>query len=205
MDFSRLSDLPIIDGHIHFPRPELLDDILEVMAIAGVTRANLVAVPDLELINQNPALIYNFGHNLEAARDFFFQDQDRLIYGTDTGASAIGGDASEGLDRAESLGRAWVVPRFLETDETFAAPEGTGHWLGMDVAKFRGIGLPRDVLKRVCRGNFERLFGARPAPLDRQVAIEALERQARAIDALNGGGRVESPARQVAREPARLC
>ena len=82
----------------------------------------------------------------------------------------------QGLDRAESLGRAWVVRRFLETGDAFAAPEGVGHWLGMDSAGFRGICLPASVLEKVYHVNVERAFGVVPAALDRALAQAELER-----------------------------
>jgi predicted TIM-barrel fold metal-dependent hydrolase len=373
MDFSGLGDFSVIDGHIHFPHPTLMDDVLAAMERPRVTRANLVAVPDLERINQNPALIHfkahhpqrvticgaldytdvfaapdkasetletqirklqaigfdglkliegkpmvrqmlplrldgpayagmwraleetempvvchvadpeefwdvercpdwardqgwfygesaypskevlyeevdrvlehhaglsivfahfyflsndlaragdfldahprvcfdltpgvemylNFARDPARARDFFIRYQDRLIYGTDIGAGAIGEIVpAGGLDMTDSAGRAWVVRSFLESDEAFSAPEGMGHWLGMDAEGFHGIALPPEVLEKVYRANFERLFGAAPTPLEHQVALAELERMAAAIDA-QAGRKVDSEARQVARE-----
>jgi predicted TIM-barrel fold metal-dependent hydrolase len=374
MNFARL-DIPLIDGHIHFPHPALLGDLLAVMEIAGVARANLVAVPDLQFVNQNAALIYakaryperftlcgaldytqvfadpahaseilagqigtlqaigfdglkliegkpmvrkllglpldgpqyaamwaelegrgfpvvlhvadpeefwdpercpgwarerdwfygdgtypmkealyleidqvlarhprlklvlahlyflsadlaragafldahpgvyldltpgvemyhNFARDLEAARDFFLRYADRLIFGTDVGASAIGQDPDEPLDRTESLGRTWVVRQFLETDEAFVAPAGVGHWMGEEGEGFHGIALPHQVLRQIYAANAERILCPAPAPLDREAARALLEQQAAAIDALAGGGPIDSPARRVARELA---
>jgi predicted TIM-barrel fold metal-dependent hydrolase len=372
MNLADFSDVPVVDGHIHFPRPELMDDILGVMEATGVARANLVAVPDPQTVNQNPALIHfkahhpnrvyicgaldytqlwtdaargpgaladqiatlqaigfdgikliegkptvrkllglpldaaeyaglwaaleekglpavlhaadpeefwdpercpdwaqardwfygdgtyplkedlyaevdrvlarhpdldlvlahfyflsadlvraaafldahprvcfdltpgvemylNFARDLDAAYDFFVRYQDRLIYGTDIGASAMAVESQDGLDRAESLGRAWVVRRFLETDGAFSAPEGVGHGLGMDASGFCGIALPPAVLEKVYRANFERIFGPAPAPLSREAAMAELERMAAVLDAMAGGEPVDSTARRVAR------
>ncbi len=369
MDFSGFGDFAVIDGHIHFPRPDLMDDVLDVLERVGAARANLVAVPDLERINQNPALIhfkahhpwrvticgaldytqvfaaperasetvagqigtlraigfdglkliegkpmvrqmlsfrldgpvyagmwaaleetrmpvvfhvadpetfwdaercpdwareqgwfygdgrhpskeglyaevdrvlerhpslriifahfyflsadlaragefldahpsvcfdltpgvemyFNFARDPEATRDFFVRYQDRLIYGTDIGAGALGDDAASGLDMAESTGRAWVVRSFLESDEVFSAPEGVAHWR-MEAEGFQGIALPDTVLEKIYRANVERMFGTAPAPLDRGAALAELERMAATIDA-QAGGPVESAARQVA-------
>ena len=374
MEFTRFVAIPVVDGHIHFPHPDLADDLIDVMDRIGLVRANLVGVPDLEMVNQNPALIHfkaryprraticgaldytqawadparasqaladqvatlkaigfdglkliegkpmvrkllgipldgpvyagmwaaleeqglpvvfhvadpeefwddagcpdwaraqgwfygdgtyplkedlyaevdrvlerhpglriifahfyflsadleragafldahpavcfdltpgvemylNFAQDLDAARDFFIRYADRLVYGTDIGASALDHDPAQGLDRAESLGRAWVVRQFLETDGPFGAPEGVGHWLGMDAEGFYGIVLPTGVLEKIYRANFERVFGAAPAVLDRGAAVAELERMAGVIDA-RAGERVDSPARQVARELA---
>jgi hypothetical protein len=146
----------------------------------------------------------NFARDLEAARDFFIDYQDQLVYGTDIGATAIQRDPSQGLDWDDSLGRAWIVRRFLETDGPFSAPEGIGHDLGMDSEGFYGIALPLDVLEKIYHVNFERMFGAAPAPLDRDAALVELERMAALLDAQAGAGPVESPARQVARRLATL-
>jgi predicted TIM-barrel fold metal-dependent hydrolase len=377
MNVAQFADMPVVDGHIHFPHPELMDQFLAMMDALRLTHANLVAVPDLETINQNPALIHfkahhpgrvticgaldytqlmtdagrgpqiladqvanlqaigfdglkliegkpmvrkllglsldgpeyagmwatleerdmpivlhmadpeefwdkercpdwardrgwfygdgtyptkealyaevdrvlerhlrlrlilahfyflsadlpraaafldahpqahfdltpgvemylNFAQDPDAARDFFVRYQDRLIYGTDIGASAMLDGPQRGLDQAESLGRAWIVRRFLETEDSFAAPEGVGHWLGMDSAGFRGICLPPSVLEKVYRSNFERVFGRGPAPLDRALARAELERMAATLDAVAGGEVVDSPARRVARSLATL-
>jgi predicted TIM-barrel fold metal-dependent hydrolase len=376
MDFSRFVDIPLVDGHIHFPHLELMDDLLAVMETVRLTRANLVGLPDLQRVNQNPALIHfkahypdrvyicgaldytqfwadaargpqalahqiaalqaigfdglklvegkptmrkllglsldgpeyarmwaaleelslpvvlhvgdpeefwdaercpdwarahgwffgdgtyplkedlyaetdrvlerhpglqvilahfyflsadlaragafldahpqvcfdltpgvemylNFDHNLDASRDFFIQYQDRLIYGTDIGAVTSMADPSQRLDRVDSLGRTWIVRRFLETDEAFAAPEGMGHGLGLDAEGFHGIALPPAVLDKIYHANFERILGPAPVPLDRDAALAELERLAAAIDTLAGGEPVESPARRVARQWAK--
>jgi predicted TIM-barrel fold metal-dependent hydrolase len=378
MDFSRFAAIPVVDGHIHFPHPELMDDLVAVMERIGLAQANLVSVPDLQTINQNAALIHfkahhpervyvcgaldytqfwadtargpevlagqietletigfdglklvegkpvvrkllampfdgpqyarlwaaleergfpvvfhvadpeefwdarhcpdwarargwfygdgtyppkedlyaevgrvlerhpgvkiilahfyflsadlvrasefldghphacfdltpgvemylNFARAPDAAREFFIKYQDRLVYGTDIGAINVQRDPSQGLDRAESLGRAWVVRRFLETDGPFTAPAGVGHWLGMDSGRFHGIALPPDVLEKIYRANFERLFGPAPAPLNRDAALAELERMAAALDARTGGEAVESVARRVARRLAGLA
>jgi predicted TIM-barrel fold metal-dependent hydrolase len=377
MDFSGFAAIPVVDGHIHFPHAELMDDFVAVMERTGLARANLVGIPDLQTINQNPALIYfkahhpervyvcgaldytpvwtdparapqaladqittlraigfdglklvegkpmvrkllgipfdgpeyagmwaaleeqgfpvvfhvadpeefwdadrcpdwaraqgwfygggtyplkedlyaevdrvlerhpglrivfahfyflsadleragafldahlrvsfdltpgvemylNFAQDLDAARDFFLTYADRLVYGTDIGASVVQHDPSQGLDQAESLGRAWVVRRFLETGGPFAAPEGVGHWLGMDAEGFHGIALPPDVLDKIYHANFERVFGPAPAPLNRGAALAELERMAAVIDT-RAGASVDSPARQVARRLAALA
>ena len=374
MDFSRFAAMPVVDGHIHFPHPDLVDGFVAVMDHVGLARANLVSVPDLQMVNQNPALIHfkaqhpqrvyvcgaldytpvwtdparapaaladqigalraigfdglklvegkpmvrnmlglpfdgpeyagmwraleeqgfpivfhvadpeefwdadlcpdwaraqgwfygdgtyplkeelyaevgrvldrhpglriifahfyflsadlerasefldahprvcfdltpgvemylNFAQDPDTVHDFFVKYADRLVYGTDIGASAIQRDPSEGLDRAESLGRAWVVRRFLETDESFTAPEGVGHWLGMDAWGFRGIALPPDVLEKIYYGSFERVFGPAPVPLDYGAARAELERLAAVID-VRAGAPVDSPARRVARRLA---
>ncbi len=101
----------------------------------------------------------------------------------------------------ESLGRTWIVRQFLESDEAYSAPEGLGHSLGMDVAGLHGIALPREALEKIYHADFERVFGAKPVPLDREAALTELERMAGVLDA-QAGAPIESPARRVARELA---
>lgn len=374
MDFARFAEIPVIDGHIHFPHARLAGNVLAVMETVGLIRVNLVSIPDLQSINHNPALIYckahhperfticgaldytqvfadpthatetlaaqvatlrrsgfdglklvegkpivrkmlsfafdgreyagmwaaleeqgipivfhvadpeefwdaalcpdwarargwfygdgaypakeglyaevervlirhpglkvifahffflsadlaragafldahpavyfdltpgvemylNFARDLDATRAFFLRYQDRLIYGTDIGATAIELDPALGLDMAESLGRAWIVRQFLESGEAYRAPEEVGHSLGMDVAGLHGIALPREVLHKIYRANFERIFGSSPIPLDHSAALAELERMAAELDA-QAGVPVESAARRVARELA---
>jgi predicted TIM-barrel fold metal-dependent hydrolase len=378
MDFSRLAAIPVVDGHIHFPHSELMDDLVAVMERIGLARANLVSVPDLQTINHNPALIhfkahhpdqayvcgavdytqvwadlarasevltnqvatlkaigfdglklvegkpevrkllampfdgpeyagmwaaleeqafpvvfhvadpeefwdaercpdwaraqgwfygdptyplkedlyaevgrvlerypglkivfahfyflsadlaragevldahplvcfdltpgvemyFNFARDLDAARDFFIQYQDRLVYGTDIGAIAVQRDPSQGLDWVDSLGRAWIVRRFLEADGPFAAPRGVGHELGMDSGVFHGIALPPHVLEKIYHANFERVFGPAPASLNRDDALAELERMAAVLDTRAGGEPVDSPARRAAQGLATLA
>jgi predicted TIM-barrel fold metal-dependent hydrolase len=371
MDFSGFADIPVTDGHIHFPHYRLAGDLLSVLREGRIARANLVATPDLQSINQNPAVLYfkachpdctyicgaldyaqalagtlppakalaaqverlaeigfdglkmvegkpvvrrmvpfpfdgpemaglwaaleerdmplvfhvadpeefwdpalcpdwaraqgwfygdgsypskeglyaevervlarhprlkvafahfyflsanlpraaafldahpnvcldltpgiemyvNFSRDPDAARTFFLKYQDRLIYGTDIGAEAFFESDSPHLDMGDSLGRTWIVRRFLEGEGEFAAPPELGHGLGMDCGLLRGIALPKEVLEKVYHTNFARQFGAAPAPLDRQAALAELERMAATLDGWAGTA-VESAARQVAR------
>jgi predicted TIM-barrel fold metal-dependent hydrolase len=376
LEFADCVDVPVIDGHIHFAHPDLAGDLLGILDRLGMSRANLVAVPDLQDVNQNPALIYfkalhpnrvyisgaldyldtlgglqgapqglatqiarlremgfdglklvegkpmvrqmlglpfdgpayasmwrvleelgfpvvfhvadpeefwdpedcpdwamdqgwfygaggfpaketlyaevdavlsrhprlgiifahfyflsadlpragafldahpsvcfdltpgvemylNFARSVDATRDFFVKYADRIVYGTDIGASAIVGGPEQGIDLVESAGRARIVRQFLERDGPFSAPEGVGHGLGMDAESFHGIALPSDVLAQVYHANFERMFGARPKPLVCQAALAELDRLATGLDA-RAGAPVDSPARRVGLRLAEL-
>ena len=46
-----------------------------------------------------------------------------------------------------------------------------------------GLALPRRMLEKIYRANFERLYGTAPRPLNREAAIAELERMAGVIDA----------------------
>lgn len=143
-------------------------------------------------------MYFNFAYRLPAARSFFLRYQERLLFGTDIGASAIGKGSVTAFDRSDSHGRAWVVRRFLENDGSFDLPEGVRRWARPgDI--LQGIGLPAEALSKIYSSNFERLFGKQPAPLKPAIALDLVERQAALIDAL-AGTPVESPARLVANE-----
>jgi predicted TIM-barrel fold metal-dependent hydrolase len=54
---STLSNLPIVDGHIHLNHLAQVDDIAALIEATPLRRANLVCTPHAEAINHNPALI----------------------------------------------------------------------------------------------------------------------------------------------------
>ncbi len=147
--------------------------------------------PGVEMCN-------NFARDPVAARGFFVQYQDRLIYGTDiTSGELAPGDES---GKTKSLGKAWVVRSMLETDELFTPPEELHYWLYPGMDGFRGLALPREVLEKIYRTNFERLYGSLPAPLDREKAVAELERMVALLDAQGDDQVVANQARQVAEE-----
>jgi len=84
----------------------------------------------------------------EKVRRFFIRYQDRLLYGTDTAQSAK--DKGQALRREahETWLRDW---RYLNTEETFKDPE-------LD-APVHGLGLPRDVVRKIYSANAERWYG----------------------------------------------
>ena len=136
----------------------------------------------------------NFTRTYDAARAFFCQYQDRLIYGTDISSRAL----STGVQGVQgSLGLAWLVRANLERDDVFTVPGREGS-TPADLDGYRGLNLPRDVLTKIYRANFERVYGATPVPLNRTAALAELERIATEIDALAGGQAEDNVARQVA-------
>lgn len=139
----------------------------------------------------------NFSRDPDAAREFFVAYQDRLIYGTDIGAGAFLSGDSLRLDIDDSLGRIWIVRRFLEGEGEFPTPSEMGHGLGMDCGSLCGIALPEEVLENIYHANFERRFGATPAPLDCEAALGELERMAATLDGW-AGAPADSLARWVA-------
>lgn len=108
----------------------------------------------------------NFSENPEGWHDFFTEYQDRLIFGTDNFAPRE--PWSE-----KSLGmtdKVRMIRQFLET---------TGRFEGFGTATRRhvmGIGLERPVLEKIYAGNFERLVGVKPRPLNPEAANAHIER-----------------------------
>lgn len=57
MTWTGLTDLPIVDGHVHFNHLERMGDIVAIMEASPVFRVHLVCTPNPDPINHNPALI----------------------------------------------------------------------------------------------------------------------------------------------------
>jgi predicted TIM-barrel fold metal-dependent hydrolase len=62
MDTS-FAALPIIDGHVHFIHPELMDDLLALMAAVPCEAFNLVCTPNPDGSTHNEAAYYFKQHN----------------------------------------------------------------------------------------------------------------------------------------------
>ena len=86
---------------------------------------------------------------------------------------------------------------YLGKEGVFEPPEAPAHWREPDLDRFRGFALPREVLERIYHGNFERLFGSEPAPLNEDAALGELTRMASQIDRQSGGEAVGNPARHA--------
>ncbi len=138
-------------------------------------------------------MISNFTRNYDLARGFFMDYVDRLVYGTDIATWGLA--RPEGM--AHALGTAWAVRMYLEKVATFEPPEALAQWREPDLAGFRGFGLPPEDLAAIYHGNFERLFGASPAELNRDGAVGELARMASQIDRLSVEPSAGNPAREA--------
>jgi hypothetical protein len=84
----------------------------------------------------------------EKVRRFFIRYQDRLLYGTDTAQNA----KDKGQELRREAHATWLRDwRYLNTKETFKDPE-------LD-APVHGLGLPRDVVRKIYSANAERWYG----------------------------------------------
>jgi predicted TIM-barrel fold metal-dependent hydrolase len=140
-------------------------------------------------------MFFNFMVDLDATRDFFIRFQNRLIFGTDAGASAVG-KPNLPLNRDETLGRTYFVRSFLEHEGKLEIPQGVAHWRRPGKALY-GLNLQPLVLEKIYWANFERLFSRTPAKINPEKAIALLSAQAEFIDK-RAGAPVDSYARQVA-------
>lgn len=91
---------------------------------------------------------YQSNQDRDKVRRFFIRYQDRLLYGTDTAQNANEKGPDVRREAHESWLRDW---RYLNTKETFKDPE-------LD-APVHGLGLPRDVVRKIFSANAERWYG----------------------------------------------
>jgi hypothetical protein len=136
-------------------------------------------------------MLYNLSRDPDASREFMLEHADRIVFGT---------DLFSGLTLEQGRLRAGLVYRWLESEDTFRVPEGADFLLGPpEDGLVRGLSLPAETLSRIYRGNFVRLAGAEPRPLNVGRAIEECERLAAAAQALSDRPAAGTEAALVAR------
>jgi len=164
--------LNVIFAHFYF----LSDDLPRAGAFLDrYSNVTIDLAPGIEML-------HNFTKRAEAAREFFLKYQDRILFGTDF---APGGVQS----------RIWVVRNFLETDEEFHVPTDERLFWPDHREIIRGIKLPKEVLEKIYRGNFERVVSAEPRRLEPRRVLAELDRLTAVQDAL---GATRNTARRVA-------
>jgi predicted TIM-barrel fold metal-dependent hydrolase len=114
-------------------------------------------------------MFHNFSADVEGAREFFVRYQDRILFGTD-------------LVEDSPASRIEVVRRCLETADVFHVPTDEPLFWPDHRTTLRGLALPADALAKIYGGNFRRLIGAEPRPLDREAVRKELERLAAISD-----------------------
>ena len=118
-------------------------------------------------------LTQQLSEDAPAAREFFIRYADRIIFGT---------DIMSWQTPAEAVVRAHTIRRWLETDEMFDVPADADPYLGSgEGGPLVGLALPADVLAKIYAGNFERLTGPSPRPLDIEAAEAECRRVARIV------------------------
>ena len=97
-----------------------------------------------------------FRDQYQRYRNFFIQHADRILYGTDVVFPA----SKTNILRPEQ------VYRFLTTDEELTV---------VDIPT-RGLNLPEEAAQRILCGNFERMTGPAPKPVDRKKLRQYIEK-----------------------------
>jgi predicted TIM-barrel fold metal-dependent hydrolase len=123
-------------------------------------------------------MLYNISRDPEAGKDFFTRYSNRIIFGTDLNSSLL---------LEESLIRAGIIFRWLETEDEFRVPPEADFLLGSpEAGVIRGMNLKRDVLRRIYRDNLLKLLGPEPQDLDIDRAKFCCSRLAAKAEEITG-------------------
>jgi len=129
-------------------------------------------------------MFHNFSRQVAAAREFFHTWRERILFGTD-------------LVEDSPLSRVEVIRRCLETGDTFHVPTDEPLFWPDHRTTLTGLALPAEVLQPIYGGNYARLVGERPRPLNEALADEELRRIAAEERALgrepDPGGETRDP------------
>lgn len=98
-------------------------------------------------------LYYNLSKQQEKAKSFFDKYQDRILYGTDTGARQVVKGEGEELSLSEAISRSSLIWRFLETKGDYAMP-ADGEYVTESCDCMHGLGLSEKVLEKIYEKNF---------------------------------------------------
>lgn len=160
---ERHPGLKVIFAHFFFLSADLRRAAELLERFEGV---HLDLAPGIELL-------YNLSRDPRDARDFFCQYRDRIVFGT---------DIYTGLTKEQAAHRASIVVRWLGTGDEYRVPEGADDLLGPpEDGVIRGLSLPPEVLDLIYHGNFERLVGPAPRPLNKGLAAEECRRIAEEV------------------------
>lgn len=99
-------------------------------------------------------LYYNLSRQSDKAKEFFERYQDRICFGTDTGARNVICEEESPLSAEESDGRMRLITRFLETKGDYIQEvDGVYVREGNDT-KMYGLGLSEEILHKIYEENF---------------------------------------------------
>ena len=108
-------------------------------------------------------MYYDFSQNPAEWREFFTRYEDRIVFGTDSGGL--------GSSNPDNWTIGWMR-RFLETRDEFEYKRVMKSKPVTYRFQIRGIGLDKEVLTKIYAGNFQRLAGAKPRPINFDKALE---------------------------------
>lgn len=100
MEFFKNKEMPIIDCHIHYPHPQMMDSLMKVIDHLGINRLNIVCTPDQKRLSLIPDALHLKAHYPEKV--FVFGGLDVSVYFRE--AHRVGEAFSEYIDLLSSLG-----------------------------------------------------------------------------------------------------
>lgn len=114
--------------------------------------------------------VLRFSENQSYWRPFFIKYQDRILYGTDTYNQTF---TEEDAEEDVAI-RHTVLRSFFEDTAVFYPRQYQNQksWYGSDVIAIHPMrDLPQEVVDKIYRQNFVRLFGEKPRDVDRESAL----------------------------------
>lgn len=136
--------LRILFPHFFFMSMQL-DRLTEIMHRFPNVRIDLT--PGIELY-------YNLSSQRERAVQFFYEFQDRILYGTDMGARALIKTTPVLLSLDECRSRVKLIRDFLETKGDYMLCSDGFYVLEREPAVMHGLGLPEEILYKIYEQNF---------------------------------------------------
>ena len=127
-------------------------------------------------------LYENLSATPEETRAFFDQFSDRILYGTDIGGRAVLNGTQMKLNERECLLRVQYTRAFL-TERVNMGVRADGDFLiHAEPFVLRGLGLPKDMLKKIFHDNFLAFIGCRqPWPVRVDLARKECSRLKRTL------------------------
>jgi predicted TIM-barrel fold metal-dependent hydrolase len=151
-------DLKVVLCHFYFISADLekAEDFLNCYRNVGL---------DLTL---GIELMYNISRRRDDWRTFFIKHQDRIFFGT---------DIATWQTIQETVDRIWLIRNFLESDEEFFTPSTADKLLTRYEKPFLGLKLPKEAIRKIYAGNFQRLWGKKPKKVNRELALKILRQK----------------------------
>ncbi len=111
-------------------------------------------------------LMYNISVRRDDWRAFFVKHQNRIFFGT---------DIAPWQTIQEAVDRIWLIRNFLESDEEFYTPPTADKLLTKYEKPFVGLKLPKEAVRKILAGNFQRLWGKKPQKVNKELASKILK------------------------------
>ncbi len=113
-------------------------------------------------------LMHNISRRRNDWRAFFVKHQEKIFFGT---------DIATWQTTREAVDRIWLIRNFLESDEEFYTPPTADKLLTKYEEPFVGLKLPREAVRKILAGNFQRLWGTKPKKVNKELAQKVLRQK----------------------------